>query len=473
MAIRSRHFRRLVTSMLVGIVSLASALGAQDTTVVVGATVIDGTGRAPIRDAAVVIANERIVAVSALHDVRIPKKARVIDAKGKFVIPGLMDANVHMVYGASIEFMARYEGRFEELIEEAAQVALANGLTTAFDSWGPLTPLLKVRDRIARGEIAGSRLYVAGNIIGFTGPFGRDFNPDAERVVSRAFRERIDKLYEEGTGPELMWLSPDSLRVAIRAYAARGMDFLKYGVSGHTQMEMLMFSPEQQRVIIDEARRAGKVVETHTTSVESLRQAIESGVDLMQHCATTGRAAMPESTLQLLKKSHVYCTVGSVTEARLAAMVANAPNYPRRVFWDELVKTDADNVKRMIAAGIPLVMATDAGIMSPDEHDALPDAMKKDEDTRLGDAHFLWFKAMAEKGMKPMDAIQAATVNVAKAYHKERELGTLEVGKRADLLILDADPLQDLNNIRTIRSVMKNGVVINRAGLPVRRVLTR
>ena len=108
-----------------------------------------------------------------------------------------MDANVHLVYGVSVEFLARYEGRFEELIAEAAQVGLANGLTTVFDSWGPLTPLLAVRDRIAKGEIPGSRLYVAGNIIGLTGPFGRDFNADAEKSVSKGFRTRIDEILKE------------------------------------------------------------------------------------------------------------------------------------------------------------------------------------------------------------------------------------------------------------------------------------
>ena len=266
------------------ILALGAPLHGQDTTVVAGATVIDGTGRDPIRDASIVIAGGRVVSVGPSAGIRIPKKARVIPAQGKFVIPGLMDANVHLVYGVSIEYLARYEGRFEELIAEAAQVGLANGLTTMFDSWGPRKPLITVRDRIARGEIPGSRLYVAGNIIGLTGPFGRDFN-EREQGVSKPFRQRIDSLWEEGTGPELMWMTPDSVRSVIRRYASRGMDFLKYAASGHTQMEMLMFSPDQQRAIVEEGHRAGLVVQTHTTSVESVRQAIEAGVDLMQHCS--------------------------------------------------------------------------------------------------------------------------------------------------------------------------------------------
>ena len=463
-----------MTILLLGLASLvlATALNAQDTTVVTGATVIDGTGRAPIPNATIVIVAGRVLSVGPAAGARIPKKARLIPAQGKFVIPGLMDANVHLVYGVSTEYLARYEGRFEDLIAEAAQVALANGLTTVFDSWGPLKPLLTVRDRIAKGEIPGSRLYVAGNIIGLTGPFGRDFN-DAERTVSKAFRTRIDDLWEEGTGPELMWMTPDSMRLAIRKYAARGMDFLKYAVSGHTQMEMLMFSPDQQRVIVEEGHRAGIVVQTHTTSVESVRQAVEAGVDLMQHCSITGRVPMPDATMELIRSRKVFCAVQPLTEIRLAATVAAAGQFPRRVFYDELAKVEAANERRMVAARLPMLLATDAGIMSPDEHDALPDAMKKEENTALGQAHFLWFKAMAQMGMQPMDAIVAATGSIAKAYHLDKDIGTLEPGKRADLLILDADPLADIMNVEKISTVMKDGAVVDRAALPVKRVVTR
>ena len=457
-----------------GLVLLTPATAtAQDTTVIQGATVIDGTGQNPIANASIVIAGGRIVAIGPTTATRVPAKARIIPAHGKFVIPGLMDANVHLVYGISIEFLARYEGRFEDLVAEAAQVSLANGLTTVFDSWGPLGPLTRTRDRIARGEIPGSRPYVAGNIIGLTGPLGRDFNGDAEKIASKGFVQRIDNAWEEGTGPELMWLTPDSLRGVIRGYAARKMDFLKYAVSGHTNMEMLMFSPEQQRVIVEEGHRAGITVQTHTSSVESLHQAIEAGVDLMQHCSLTGRVAIPDATFELLKRGKVFCAIQPFTTVRLEAETAAAARFPRRVYYDELIKVADQNDRRMIAVNIPVLLATDAGIMNPDEHDALPDNMKKDESTDLGRAHFLWFKATAEKGMKPMDAIMAATANIARAYHLDREIGTLEPGKRADLLILDADPLADIMNVEKIATVMKDGLVVDRAVLPLKRVLTR
>ena len=226
--------------------------------------------------------------------------ARQIDATGKFLIPGLMDANVHLVLGSSIEFIVRYEGRYEELIEEAAQITLKNGLTTVFDSWGPLQPLLNVRDRVNRGEVVGSRMFVAGNIIGFSGPFGRDFNAAAETTATKSLVARINHIWEENTGPDLLWMTPDQIRVEIRSYARRGMDFLKYGASGHTLTNLIQFSPEAQRAIVEEGHRARTDrPDAHHVGRQSLRQGIEAGVDMMQHAASTGPVAIPDSTIQL------------------------------------------------------------------------------------------------------------------------------------------------------------------------------
>lgn len=460
--------RVFVTALAAALVALPARA---QTSAIVDVTLIDGRGGPPIAPATIVVADGRIRAIGPSDAVRVPAGATRIEGAGKYVIPGLMDANVHLVYGISLEFLARYEGRFEALIEEAAQVALKNGLTTVFDSWGPLAPLVAVRDRIDRGELPGARMFVAGNIIGLTGPLGRDFNAEGETEATAPFVKRIDDLWERNTGPELMWLTPDSLRAEIRRYTAGPEDFLKYAVSGHTQMEMLMFSPEQQRVIVEEGHRAGKVVQTHTTSVESLRQAIEAGVDLLQHCSITGLEPVPESTLQLLIARKVWCAVQPRTARYLEVEIKSA-QFPRRVHYAELLRTADQNERRLVAAGAPLLLATDAGILDPDAWSVVPDDQKVDNPTRLGPAHFTWFDAMAEKGLKPMDAILAATRNVAIAYHVIDDVGTLELGKRADLLLLEANPLADIRNVRKIGMVMKDGAVVDRGALPLHPILT-
>lgn len=455
-----------------GMAAGASQALAQETTAVSGATIIDGTGRAPIRDGVIVIEGGRITAVGPRSAVQVPAGARVIDAAGKHVIPGLMDANVHLILGSAIEFIVRYEGRYEDLIEEAAQVALKNGLTTVFDSWGPLQPLLNVRDRINRGETTGSRMFIAGNIVGFTGPFGHDFNGAAETTATPTLVRRINALWEENTGPDLMYLTPEQLRVEIRKYIARGIDFLKYGATGHREEYMLMFSPAAQQVIVEESRRAGITVQTHTTNVEGLRVVLEQGVDMLQHGDWTGPTPIPPETIRMMIDRNIYCAIQPFTKARIAIAVEQAEGGPPSSRRKEKVQTVHLNDVNLIKAGAPLLLATDAGMADPDRLAMMTARAQIDRPTELGEAHFRWFTAVAEKGMKPMDAIVAATRNIAAAYKKLDQFGTLERGKLADLVILDADPLADLGNIRRISVVMKEGRVVDRSALPAKRVLT-
>src|SRR5262249_17863541 len=156
---------------------------------------------------------------------------------------------------------------------EAAQLALKGGVTTVFDTWGPLQPLMNVRDRIRRGELLASRLYVAGNIIGLTGPLGRDFTSGVQlATVSEPFAGRINQIWEANVGPELLDRTPAEVRSEIRRYIDRGVDFIKFAASSHQpNPSCLMFSPEVAHIIVEEGHRAGITVQSHTMNTESLR----------------------------------------------------------------------------------------------------------------------------------------------------------------------------------------------------------
>jgi imidazolonepropionase-like amidohydrolase len=445
---------------------------ADPVTVITGATVIDGTGGAPVNDAVIVIDGRKITAAGPRGRVSIPTGAKEINARGKFIIPGLMDANVHLVLGSSIEFIVRYEGHYEDLIEEAAQVTLKNGVTTVFDSWGPLQPLINVRDRINKGELVGSRTFIAGNIVGLSGPFGRDFNFAAETTATKPLVRRINRIWEENTGPDLMWDTSEQVHREIKRYITRGIDFLKYAASGHREEDFLQFSPEQQQAIVEECHRAGIIAQTHTTSVESLRQALEAGVDMLQHGSVTGPTPIPDSTIKLMLDKKVYCAVQPRTAKRLAIELVQAEDAVPSRRARERLQTWHDNEVRLVKAHVPLLLATDGGMMDPDAYESMKPKLRVERPTELGEGHFLWFKAMTEKGMTPMETIVAATRNIAAAYHRLDQLGTLEAGKLADLVVLDANPLQDVNNIRKISMVMKDGQVVDRNKLPLKKVLT-
>src|SRR5262249_14445533 len=141
-----------------------------------------------------------------------PPGAKVISAAGKYVIPGLMDANVHLVRSSPV-LLVRYEGRYDELALEGAQLALKGGLTTVFDSWGPREYLMKARAAIQEHRAIGSRLYLAGNIVGLGGPMSDDFHAAAGSVLREMnFAAHTNSIWQEEVGPELITESPEEVR---------------------------------------------------------------------------------------------------------------------------------------------------------------------------------------------------------------------------------------------------------------------
>lgn len=236
---------------------------------IVGGTVIDGNGGAPITSGVVLIQEGRIVAVGD-SSLPAPPNAQIIPAHGRYVIPGLMDANVHLYFEHSPAELMRNDGRYEEVIRHGAQLALRNGLTTIFDTWGPRAALAQVRDEINRGGTTGSRIFLAGNIIGLRGPTSDEFYPGTRGVLSRIEAETVDVRWEQAVGAELAWLTPKEVRPRIRRYIEEGKpDFLKYASSSHAYMHLLCLSAEVQRVIVEEGHRAGLTVQAHSTSPES------------------------------------------------------------------------------------------------------------------------------------------------------------------------------------------------------------
>ena len=432
-----------------------------DMIAILGATLIDGNGGSPISDAVVLVEGERIIATGN-RAVPVPPRARIIDASGKYVIPGLMDANVHLFFACSPDALVRYEGRYEDPIREAAQLALKNGLTTVFDTWGPRQSLTRVRDQVNRGEIPGSRIFFAGNIIGLGGPTSDDFFPISRTVLSGRMADAIDSRWEQGVGPELLWMEPEEVRTRVRAYIdSDQQDFLKYATSGHGRSQYICFSAEVQRILVEEGRRAGLTVQSHTTTPESLRMALEAGVDLLQHPDLTGPRKMPEATLSSIVTRNVPCAALFVTRRFLAWSDTHSPEPTKTIN-----RCKDENDARLIAAGARILLTTDAGVLPEDAADnpLLGAFASADESPlSLGEAHFLWLEAAEQLGMSPMDALMAATRNIASAYKVTEHLGTLEKGKSADLLILDRNPLEAAANYRSISLVMKEGRVVDRS----------
>jgi imidazolonepropionase-like amidohydrolase len=438
---------------------------------IAGVTVIDGVADKPAEARSIWIEGGRIKAIDAVAEIGTPAAAKVIDAHGKFVIPGLLNANVHLLCDVRLENLARYLDRYEDLIVEAAQVALRNGLTTVFDTWGPRRPLMAVRERVNGGEVPGSRFACAGNIIGFDGPFSADFFGKTLEVASTALANRINAMWVENVGRHLMWLTPGQVAREVRTYIGKGIDFIKYGSNEHAfPGAFLAFSPQAQQAIVREAHQAGLTVQAHTTSIEGLRIAVESGCDLIQHANITGPVAIPETTLELMTVRRTGAVVFPFTERRWSWIMQNVSD-AERTSWHA---SDA-NVRSLIRSGVPLLLGNDGAVFPPERATAPAKnwaTAGEDNLIDLATGHFSWFRAMEEKQCPPMDMLRAATRNIALAYGKDHDLGTLEPGKVADLVILDKNPLEAADNYRTINAIVKNGELIDRDALPTTPLLT-
>jgi len=475
----------------------ARAQGQSARTAIVGGTIVDGNGGPPIADGVVLIDGARIAAVGPRSAVAIPADARQIAARGRWVLPGLIDTNVHLsLYGGQnerYETLARYQPRQDDIVLEAAQIDLTYGITTVRDSYGALVPLTKVRDAIGRGDRVGTRILAAGNILGWSGPYSFSFS----RVMGQLtlFQEQMNDFIAQGAGEELMGMTPQELRAAINAYLDKGPDFLKFGGTSHfSDPTFIGFSAEAQRVIVDEAHKRNRSAETHSTSVEGLRLSIAAGIDGIQHPELLDGREVPDDVVSMTRDRGLICSMLASTitgpawkrhlktkdEAEKKRLEAEkeAGTPARQKTTAELRKQAADvgadlearrrNAQKLIRGGCRVTPGTDSYWAAAPELTRTPKPPEQDH----GIGTIMAIEGLVELGMTPSQAIVAATRNGAIAARGLEIFGTIEAGKFADLLILTADPLSDITNLRKVGAVLKEGRVVDRERLPLSRVLS-
>jgi imidazolonepropionase-like amidohydrolase len=477
----------------------------QERLAIVGATVIDGNGGEPLVGGTIVVEGGRIAEIGPSADVTPPTGATVIDGSGKFVTPGFIDTNVHLsLYGGHTperyETLVRYHDQHEEVVLEASQLHLKVGVTTVRDSYGILPPLIAVRDAIERGDALGSRMLVAGNIVGWGGPFSLSFSLIQEGGLT-LFQEQMNELVSQGAGEELMDMTLEELRVAINAYLDKGVDFVKFGGTGHfANPTFIGFSREAQEVMVEETHARHRIAETHSTNFEGLRLSLEAGVDLVQHPEILDRHEMTDELVALFVEGDVVCSmlVNTMTgpawkkhledrekeQKRLAespdALTGHqgkAKTRPRtsaerrrqEAALGEGLERRRRNAIKLTEGGCRVTLGTDNYRAAAPEFARAPKPDWQDP----GSGTIYAIEGLVELGMSPSEALVAATRNGAIAAGMLDELGTLEKGKIADLLVLDANPLDDIANIRTLHRVIARGRVVDTDALPTSPVYYR
>lgn len=469
---------------LLGLVTTAQATTKQQHAYAINnVTIIDGNGGKPLRRQSVWVEDGLIKGIGKAGSLQLPDYVRVIDGRGKYLLPGFIDTNVHAsIYGNARrkETVVKYGERNDELVLEFVQRQLKRGVTTVRDSYGSLMPLMKVRDDIEAGRSVGPRMLVAGNIIGWGGPFSLTFSLIKESDLT-LFQQKWNDSIAQGVGEETMDMGPEELRKAINHYLDKGPNFLKYGGTSHFGYPSLIgFSPRTQKVIVEEAHKRGLVAETHATSPEALRMAVEAGIDLIQHPEILSRR-YPQDLIDMIVEKDVICAMRSNTftgdmwkkhqQRRQAALAAlkdappvktSAEQRARNGRLGEFYEIERDNALRLIKAGCRVTIATDNYQGKAPEFRKSP----KSIDQEAGIGSLLAIEGLVELGMSEMQAIVAATKNGAIAAKGLAQYGTIELGKSADLLLLDANPLKNISNIRKQSMVMARGKLIQTDKLP-------
>jgi imidazolonepropionase-like amidohydrolase len=408
------------------------------TIAIVGATLIDGTGARPIPDAAIVIKDGRIVAVGPRAKVKIPRHANVVDAHGKTILPGLWDMHAH----------------FEQV--EWGPIYLAAGVTTVRDCGNEFEFITAVRDAIAQGRGLGPRLLLAGVVDG-DGPLALGV-------------ERVN--------------TPEQARMWVDKYHAANFQQIKI----YSSVKL-----EEVKVVADEAHRLGMTVTGHVPEGLNAFQVIEAGQDQINHIdyiADIMRAPLPanasradrrnalanldinspesQKALAFLKEHH---TVVDPTIALFELFTATTAKPPASFepginkipveLAEQLTDVEPPNentesaekrfekdvqiVGALHRAGIPVVAGTDQAVPGYSLHREI--------------------ELYVEAGFTPMEAIQAATLVPARAMGVDKELGTVEKGKRGDLILINGDPLEDIHNTRNVEYVITNGTMYHTAEL--------
>ncbi len=411
----------------------------------------------------------------------VPPDARVIELRGKFLTPGFVNTNIHLTPYFALEDFAGPDSLLVQGALDGMRTLLAHGVLTARDSYGIL-PVLVAARRAAQGSAEPyPRLLLAGNILGWGGPWSYSFAGSGSEGPANPYQRGLRTAIVQGMGEGLVDLAPDSLRLLLSAYLTRGPDFIKLGVTTHlARPSFLLFGPRALAALVEEAHAGGRRVDAHAESVEGLRLAVEAGVDLLQHPETAGGARLPDDLLREIRERGVTCSIipEGVTGAEWQAFAAHLarggrmwpaegpPSYMeavadslRRIGVDPAARPRAPsvewfrnrraNAEALIRTGCRVTVATDDVIGLPGRPLG-----------RFGTTFAPAVIGLVELGMSSMEALIAATRNGAIAAGLEDRIGTVERGKLADLLVFGADPLADIANIRTLELVIRGGVPV-------------
>ncbi len=393
--------------------------------VITGATVVDLEGKNPIENAVVIVEGERIKSIGTADTTSIPGNAEIIDASGKWLVPGLMNMHTHL--GLKLPGKLAAELANETETELALRVAdngrkvLKAGITTIRLPGDEKHADLALKKAIRKGQAIGPRIFSSGEALAITGGHGSEKG----------------KTFHDG---------PYELIKAARKEISAGAQWIKILISGGIatnggDISKALMTPEEINAVIDAAHRFGAKVTAHSGSPQATSIAVDAGIDCIEH-----GYFLDKPTLRKMKKSGTW-----LVPTILVSQPALNP------FFKEIGSPEW-YMKRRESVGKhhwkALQTAIEVGVSIGLGTDQLPSAPTDGTTATVREAEYY-----VEAGMTPLQALRSATIETAKLLEADKDIGSIETGKYADILVVDGDPSKDISALRNILMVMKGGEV--------------
>ena len=417
-----RNFRTVLAVVATALAMPALALA--DVKAIIGAGLVDVLEGRAIENAVVVIEDGRIVAAGPAAEVSIPDGAERIDLEGRWLAPGLMNMHVHFGLILPGLMTAQHAGESDaELtlrMAENAKKSLQSGVTTVRQPGDSRHADIALGRAIDRGVLPGPRIVSAGEMVNITGG--------------------------HGAGTEMHFDGPYEMRKATRYQIRAGAQWIKIAISGGIATpvggigEPLMTRDEIEAVV-DIAERHGLKVTAHSGSAEATRVAVEAGIHGVEHGYFLDR-----EVLRLMRDRDVWY-VPTIVVSQPATFdfferIGSPPWYMERVY--EVGQDHWRALEMAIEEGVNIALGSDQFPYEPNDGTT----------ATIREAEYY-----AEAGMSNLQALQAATIQCARMLDMEHDIGSISAGKYADIIALEANPLEDISALRTLGFVMKEGRV--------------
>jgi len=440
------RFRAWLVLAVFTFATCAIPIQAADNIIVLKAErMFDGKSKTLVQHGVVIIQGDKIVDVGS--NLAIPSGAQVIDLGDATLAPGFMDAHTHLTLDYSGDYNVRRLHELDLNVSEQAikattyaRATVEAGFTTVRDLGSRFVGSrefvdVALRNSINKGVIVGPRMLVATKGIGAT---GGHFDPTS------GFRDFLfgrEPDYTDGIAN-----GPEEIREAVRFEVKNGADVIKAAVSGGVlsladEVDTPQLTPAEMAALIDESHRLRKKVAVHCHGDQAAREAIEAGVDSIEH----GSFMKPETLTRMKNKGTFLTPTLMATEW----IMSKLDNYPAALQAKAKAAGAArsDMFRSAVKMGVKISFGTDAAVF--------PHGQNAKE-----------FKVMVDLGMTPIDALKSATANDAELLGIAQKVGTLEKGKLADIIAMPGDPTADMTATERVSFVMKEGKII-RNGPPI------